>query len=48
MGWLEFLAWTKAMRTQKEGAKPDPYRWTPQDRAWFDEQRERRRAERGF
>lgn len=50
MGWLELLAWVKAMRTQNEGKTTSPDSWDNVDvDPWWQEQRrerERKRQER--
>lgn len=43
MGWLELLAWLKAMGRQNEGRKPSPDSWDVED-PWFAEQQAKARG----
>jgi hypothetical protein len=47
IGWLELLAWIKAMKRQREVPQPSPDSWDVRD-PWFDEQRKLRQEQRGY
>lgn len=48
MGWLELLAWVKAMKRQREAGQPSPDSWAVED-PWFAEQHARAAREaRGY
>lgn len=47
MGWLEMQTWLGVMQRQREGASPDPERWTEASDENFQSLREQRDKLRG-
>jgi hypothetical protein len=47
MGWLELMAWLKAMQKQRRGGEPDPDHWTEASHRNFAALRAERERVRG-